>query len=692
MSRPLPPHPSLRQLRIQARELLEAFRAGDPQAVRRVRESLPRLAGAPEEKLRAPHLCLRDAQLVMAREYGFPSWPKLVAALQEPSRTQCRVCGRTAPEVRLLHLGGRGGRLCHLCLSAADQVLEGRAAAGWRAVPDSACILCRRPASWGVTLAASDDGGVCLCGPCARLMGMSLAQQRVSDEQGFAYFRSLGAELYQRHSTGDPHALRRVRAALPGWRRLSRDDLRQAPLDLVKTYRVLFHELAPPRTQERNPPDWRSCVQDLQFCEEGPDMQSLPPPRQYLLEQVERLLAEHAHGRPQAARRIKAVLPDRSQTALRDILASPLSRAEAQAVVTRELGATDWQELLAKVEVGAVPHGYRVLCKWLPAEAAQIARDLGDGRARVEHLLLALVRSSRAEIRRVLDALHVEREAVEQSILKELGGRRASGSAGPPAPTGEDEAQRQTASLAPAAPAPAPADGPDDEPADDLAAAFAAILREPSRAAHRSAVDLDMPRPNAGHLFLALLVDPGSAGARVLAAHGADLERVRAAVRECHQDERDGLAQAFTDGFRRAMRRAGDETTRLGDNYVGTQHLLLAIMHETDGPGATLLADLGADFEALERTAERYSRPEARHTPAGERGADAPKIPWTPRAEQVITEGAPEEARAVAARQIGTQHLLLALLHDVHGVAAEAMAACGVRYEAALARAWRQAE
>lgn len=70
----LPGHPSLEQLRKQAKELLRAYRAGDPAAAQRVYAIVPRLAEAgPSSEAK-----LADAQFVIARELGFDSWPKLV--------------------------------------------------------------------------------------------------------------------------------------------------------------------------------------------------------------------------------------------------------------------------------------------------------------------------------------------------------------------------------------------------------------------------------------------------------------------------------------------------------------------------------------------------------------------------------------------------------------------------------------
>jgi ankyrin repeat protein len=73
----LPPHPCLDQSRNQARELLRTFKAGDATALARVRQHHPRLAGAPDQALNGGRFTLSDAQLVIAREAGLPSWARL---------------------------------------------------------------------------------------------------------------------------------------------------------------------------------------------------------------------------------------------------------------------------------------------------------------------------------------------------------------------------------------------------------------------------------------------------------------------------------------------------------------------------------------------------------------------------------------------------------------------------------------
>ncbi len=73
----LPVRPSLEQLKNQAKDLLKAYRAGQPPAVARFREAMPRPFGTKDDQPERPSFSLRDAQLVVAREYGFASWSQM---------------------------------------------------------------------------------------------------------------------------------------------------------------------------------------------------------------------------------------------------------------------------------------------------------------------------------------------------------------------------------------------------------------------------------------------------------------------------------------------------------------------------------------------------------------------------------------------------------------------------------------
>ena len=79
MSKKLPSNPHLRQIGNQAKDLVQAHRRGDPDAVVRIREYLPRLVSADAETILAADLSLQEAQHIVAKEYGFPSWKELTA-------------------------------------------------------------------------------------------------------------------------------------------------------------------------------------------------------------------------------------------------------------------------------------------------------------------------------------------------------------------------------------------------------------------------------------------------------------------------------------------------------------------------------------------------------------------------------------------------------------------------------------
>ena len=81
-SRQLPPNPSFEQLKNQARDLLKAHKGGTPEACLRIQASLRRLRDASEDEIRNARFSLRDAQSVLAREYGFTSWAKLKAHVE----------------------------------------------------------------------------------------------------------------------------------------------------------------------------------------------------------------------------------------------------------------------------------------------------------------------------------------------------------------------------------------------------------------------------------------------------------------------------------------------------------------------------------------------------------------------------------------------------------------------------------
>ena len=82
MSKRLPPKANLEHLKKQAKDLLRAHRDGEPQACKRIGECLSRLSRTSEEEIRAVEVSLQEAQHVIAREYGFAGWSKLLEEVQ----------------------------------------------------------------------------------------------------------------------------------------------------------------------------------------------------------------------------------------------------------------------------------------------------------------------------------------------------------------------------------------------------------------------------------------------------------------------------------------------------------------------------------------------------------------------------------------------------------------------------------
>ncbi len=114
---------------------------------------------------------------------------------------------------------------------------------------------------------------------------------------------------------------------------------------------------------------------------------------------------------------------------------------------------------------------------------------------------------------------------------------------------------------------------------------------------------------------------------------------------------------------------AQEEARILNHDHLGTEHLLLGLIHEGDGLAATALGSLGISLDAVRRRVEEL----------GGRGATVPEshIPFTPRAKKVL-ELSMREALALGQDHIGTEHILLGLVREGHGVAAEVLTGFGV--------------
>src|SRR3979490_2330118 len=82
VAKPLPARPSLEQYKKQAKELLKAYRSADVETIRRIKRSHPRFEKLSEPGFEISKFALADAQLVIAREHGFESWPKFANRIE----------------------------------------------------------------------------------------------------------------------------------------------------------------------------------------------------------------------------------------------------------------------------------------------------------------------------------------------------------------------------------------------------------------------------------------------------------------------------------------------------------------------------------------------------------------------------------------------------------------------------------
>ena len=130
----------------------------------------------------------------------------------------------------------------------------------------------------------------------------------------------------------------------------------------------------------------------------------------------------------------------------------------------------------------------------------------------------------------------------------------------------------------------------------------------------------------------------------------------------------------FTDRVKKVMQLAREESVRLGNDYVGTEHLLLGLIKEGEGVAIVVLKNLGVELDELAKNIEKSI------TTSGGMMTIGQMIPFTPRAKKVL-EIAAQEARSMGHKYIGTEHLLLALMKDNESAAANALGSIGVEYD-----------
>ncbi len=131
------------------------------------------------------------------------------------------------------------------------------------------------------------------------------------------------------------------------------------------------------------------------------------------------------------------------------------------------------------------------------------------------------------------------------------------------------------------------------------------------------------------------------------------------------------MFERFTDRARKVMALANQEAQRYNHEYIGTEHILLGLVLEGSGTGARVMKNLGVDLAALRAEVEKLVQ-------SGPEVVATDKLPQTPRAKHVI-EYAIEEARALNHNYVGTEHILLGLLRESDGIAAQVLMNLGLR-------------
>ena len=128
------------------------------------------------------------------------------------------------------------------------------------------------------------------------------------------------------------------------------------------------------------------------------------------------------------------------------------------------------------------------------------------------------------------------------------------------------------------------------------------------------------------------------------------------------------MFERFTDRARRVVVLAQEEARMLNHNYIGTEHILLGLIHEGEGVAAKALESMNISLQAVREQVQEIIG----------RGQTAPSghIPFTPRAKKVL-ELSLREALQLGHNYIGTEHILLGLIREGEGVAAQVLQKLG---------------
>ncbi|KKN49366.1 hypothetical protein LCGC14_0643420 [marine sediment metagenome] len=133
------------------------------------------------------------------------------------------------------------------------------------------------------------------------------------------------------------------------------------------------------------------------------------------------------------------------------------------------------------------------------------------------------------------------------------------------------------------------------------------------------------------------------------------------------------MYERFTDRARKVLQQANQEARRLNHEYLGTEHVLLGLIKEGSGVAATALKNLDVDWCDIGVEVEKFMQ-------SGPDIVTTGRLPQTPRTKQVLTYSM-EEARNLNHNYVGTEHILLGLLHEQKGIACLVLTNLGLKLE-----------
>lgn len=133
------------------------------------------------------------------------------------------------------------------------------------------------------------------------------------------------------------------------------------------------------------------------------------------------------------------------------------------------------------------------------------------------------------------------------------------------------------------------------------------------------------------------------------------------------------MNEMFTERARKAIEYARDEAARLKHDYIGTEHLLLGLLRLGEGGAVEVLTNIGIDLNELRQSVEDVVQPSGGTMAMGQ-------LPLTARAKKLLEVSA-QEARSLRSKDIDTEHLLLAMLRDEEGVAAQVLSMYDLDYQ-----------